>query len=345
MPWCINENAAHVDSLGFADSSLVKIAPVACVAVGTFSFEFNMIGKSRGPITPSMFDELRKFVEKLLGSHLSVHLRKYENAQKANCDIFVPHRLVYLYDRIRVSIESLKDENPTADVVAFIELSFFQTLVESFKSGQAWRSVAQELNEKGSFVHMITMLAFLKIQRIRGTTAKIIPAKNESAKSADAVLYTPLCDRVDVEIKSPELLWSPIELTEDQAGRVIKNAWKKAKGQIGVRSSVLVIGGIYVPKAALDRLEEAAKKFLKRKKNTQVAYIMILSVTALVDKPVLKDNSIGINSETSVMPQLAIRQVRNEYYDGIVKFYESDREVPGLTRHEGEIEEIRLGND
>jgi hypothetical protein len=273
-----------------------------------------------------------------MGPHLSRHLQKFRHAQEAKCNSFVPHRLAYLYDRIKDSVATLKEREPAGDVISFLELSLFQYLVEDIKTDPAWNSISQELHEKGSFVHMMTLLAFVKLQRMRGTIARIVPAKNSEAKSADAFLATSLHIKVDVEIKSPELLWTRSALTTEQAARVIKSAWRKSKGQIGERPSILVIGGLYLPNAVLELLASEAQKFLEIKRNKHVALIVLMSVTSHFDKPIFEDGALTIGPETSMAPRISLHHVHNPHYEGVIKFFNSDREVPGQKKLNDSVE-------
>ena len=342
MAWHINKNAAEAESLRFVNSSSVTVGINIPYDAGNYTFNYKVEANSRGPITSKHFEDLATFVEKIMGDSLAGHVKSLNNAKLARCEIFVPHRLVYLYDRVVTSLGTLKEKKPSGDFVSFIELSFFESLVSDFKTGLAWKDLSVELTEKGSFVHMLTLLTFLKLQRARGTTAKIVPSNTNTAKSADAVLFTPLCDRIDVEIKSPKLLWAPRELDEEDSAKVVRNAWRKAKGQIGMRPSILVIGGIYIPKSSLNLLKIEANKFFERRKNKHVAYIIIISVTMLVMKPELKDGKLAIKHDTSMMPQVVTRQVRNPHYEGIVEFMEIDREIPGFTKQPSDMQEFRV---
>ena len=121
------------------------------------------------------------------------------------------------------------------------------------------------------------------------------------------------------------MLWSPKSIDKDQSKAIIKKCWKKAKGQIGNHVSVLVIGGIFIPKESLDNLERSARQFLDNRKNTSVAFIVILSVTVLLRDPVIKGTQIGVGAHSSAVPQFIIRRVKNKHYKGIVTFFDSGK--------------------
>jgi len=286
------------------------------------------------PIDSEIFVELVEFVENLLGSsRLQKLLCRYERAIELGNKKYIPHRLVYNYRAARNSLDTLLNSPPSCDVIAMVELALFRGFVQEFRDDPVWPEIEPDLFSTGSFVHMMCLLQFVSMQRARGNNAELLPTSSDGSKSADAVVYTLARDRIDVEVKAPELLWAPGQLTADEAQKVVKNAWKKSRQQIRNGPSILLLGGLFVPKGSLAILEEAARNFLERKKNQHVGYIMINSITIGVKNPLYTSDgiSIEVGPETSVAPQIAMRSVKNPHYRGAVEFLESDREIPGYS--------------
>ena len=180
------------------------------------------------------------------------------------------------------------------------------------------------------------------VQKNRETQYKLVPSVRGQRRDADEVFFTPLLDQIDVEIKAPMKLCAPDKLTEDEAEKLIEKCWKKSRGQRGKRASILVIGGIYIPKEIMKKLKIAADNFFQRKKNENVAFIEIFSITLLLDKPIITEDSFGISSETSLSNQITTHSAKNPFYKGIVDFIEVTKSPSGFKKSENHSE-LRIG--
>lgn len=283
-------------------------------------------------ISREVFVDLAKFVEELLGTlRLQYLLKKYERARVLGNKNYVPHRLVHNYKAMIGSLETMLKSPPSGDLVAMMELTLFKAFVDEFRSDPVWPEIHSDLYSTGSFVHMMSLLQFVSMQRAQGCIIELLP-NGSGKKTADAVMYTPLKDRIDVEVKAPELLWAPSNLTSEQAKKIIENAWKKSRHQFRSGPSILLIGGIFVPRRLLGLLESAAKEFFHKKKNQHVGYIIINNVSVLVMDPILNNGNFSVGPKTSLSPQIVVHQAKNPYYKGIVEFQEGERDIPGYSK-------------
>lgn len=286
------------------------------------------------PISAEVFVDLALFVEDLLGSErLDVLLAKYERALSHGNDKFVPHRLVSNYRATRDSIETMKSRRPGGSFVEMMELSLFRDLVGIFETDPAWSQLKSDVYSTGGFVHMVILLMFVHIQRAEKKSIDLIVPESDGQKIGDAVMYTPLRDRIDIEIKCPELLWAPGHISDAEADKVIENCWRRSRRQIRQGVSILVIGGLYIPKDAMKKLGQAAERQLARRKNKHVGFIHLLSMTILVDSPKFApgDQNFAIGPKTKMNHQIVQHPIANPHYDGIVEWLERKDPTPGFT--------------
>lgn len=284
-------------------------------------------------ISKDVFVELAEFVEKLLGaSRLEKSLNRYKRALSYKNTNYIPHRLIHNYKAVMDSLKTIEETPPCGDLIAMMELTLFKTLVEEFNKDQYWNEIESDLYSTGSFVHTMALLQFISMQRANGSNIEFLVATNSNKKIADAVMYTPLMDRIDIEVKAPKLLWAPNSLTIDESNKVIENAWRKSKNQIRNGPSILLIGGIFVPKQFLAQLEESARNLLHIKKNKHIGMIIINSFTIIIDNPIYNNGQIGVGPTTSITPQIVMHVAKNPHYNGIVQFIDGDSNIPGYSK-------------
>jgi len=301
------------------------IKPIPAVLLGYGSPIFRKIKARKMSVNTASFKEIIRFIEETFGSMLSKHIDSYHLSLKHNNDNYIPHRLAYLYCRLQNSLITLKQDPPSGDVPALIEAAFFRDLVEIFNKGPAWRVIEPELKGSNSFVHLMTMLAYTSLLRGNGNRVTLVGSNKDEKKIADMNLFTISGDRVDIEIKAPQKLLALNEITNEKALIIIEKAWKHARGQIGKRASMLVIGGLYLPNKVLNTLEDVANTFLVKKKNKNILSITITSITMLFEDPILEGEKIKITSSTKTRSQLSFRYAINPSYEGVVFLHESER--------------------
>lgn len=299
-----------------------------------------------GPLTPEKFDELAVYTEELLGSHLTKQHSSYLRAKQSGNNQYKYHRLAYLYDRMLEAKITTKQTPPSGDLAAVVELAVFKSLVEEFESEEGWNEIKSELNSPTSFVHLMNMLIFIKMQRGLGGNCTFVTSNSTSKKSADIVMYTPLKDKINVEVKCPEILIQAIDLTDEQMDRIIERSWKKASKQLKPEPSILLIGGVHIPIKIMNKLQNFAQSFLDSKENLNVAYIRIQSVSIKVENPIFNENGgWAMGKGTSLQPQINFRQAKNKSYKGIVQFNPSNKVSNGFSKSENPTKSMTLDKD
>ena len=276
------------------------------------------------------FQKYRGYAQQILGDKYERHKQAFEKARSHKNTNFVPHRLIYLDERIEASLRGMHEVPPNVDFMALSEIGFFKFLFEKFRTNRAWSEIRSELRSQGSFVHHLISFIFLYTNRLRGTEVDFVASSNATKRECDLVLFTPLKDRVNVEVKAPELLWAPRALTQEQAEKLIEKCWKRSKGQRGKRTSVIVIGGIYIPDASMTHLRDAAERYLNARKNNTVLMIQIMSYSLLVERP-KSLTPLTFGPDTSMTPQVKLQFAQNTYYKGIVRLLARDRVVRGMS--------------
>ena len=299
-----------------------------------------------GPrLTPQVFEDLAQFVEALLGEHLEKNLSRFKRAKMCGNTDFIPHRLAYLYDRMVDARRTTKLSPPSGDLGALTELNVFRSLVDEFKTEPGWSDIKSELNAPRSFAHLMNLLIFLKMQRGRNVNCGFVTSNSTVGKSADIAMFTPLKDRINVEIKAPEKLITPIDLSKDDTDRIIRQSWKKARKQLGNEASILVIGGLFIPKKCLDLLELSAQEFLDRKQNKNVAFIRIQSISLLMENPIIDGDKLAMGKGTNLTPQITLRQAKNNSYQNIVEFYTTNKIADGFSKSDENQKELTVEGD
>lgn len=304
----------------------VRAVQLAPLSLGLHSLALSEVPKVKPqpPLSfdPQCLDRLRSRIEEALGNRFSFHQQAYQKAIAARDTIFVPHHLIKIHHRLGLSKDMLKLDRPEADLVRWSECQRFFELLDRARTEAWWSKVEHELREPGSFVHLYLLLLWYFEEKAAGRAVEVVPAP-ATYRTADLVLLTSECDRVPVEIKTPEKLRNPeLVLDKTSAQKIVKKAYKKAASganrQIGTCPSLLCIGGLYLNQANQELLVAAAEQLLLREKPRSIAGIVIMTLQLTVDRPVLSlDGNIGVvPGNTCCRPGLCSRVAVNPHYIG-----------------------------
>jgi len=72
--------------------------------------------------------DLRAFVQELLGDEFPSLYNKSRRARELGAKDFIPHRLIYLYERMEISEKLLGKDSPSCNFLANVELQFVKDL-------------------------------------------------------------------------------------------------------------------------------------------------------------------------------------------------------------------------
>ena len=336
----VNRSIREIERCRFAicRKFSVQKSEVVCDKAMSFSLGSSLRIKTSQKLTD--FAKHLDIASEILGPEYEKQRTKFENAQRFGNRQFVPHRLIYLEERMRYSIEGLSQEPPTADFPALCEISTFAFLLERFKTNSAWRELVEELRQGTSFAHHLVSLIYVYVQRLRGNEVDFIRSAKSSGKEADLVQYTPYKDRINVEVKAPLALWSLDPEVDIDADKIVEKAWKKSRGQRSGETSSLIIGGLYLSLSTVEQLREAADRLLERKKNKTVLAIQIYTFSVTF-RDVVSKEPLVLGSNSSMSPAHKYAVSPNPYYTGPVRLKQSSRDLDGFSVDESS-EEITL---
>ncbi len=336
----VNRSIREIESCRFESCKKFTVQKGEVIYHKPMSFS---LGSSLRVKTSQKLTDFAKYLDiasEILGPEYDRQRAKFENAQRYGNRQFIPHRLIYLEERMRFSIAGLSQNPPTADFPALCEISTFAFLLDRFKTNPAWRELVDELRQPTSFAHHLVSLIYVYVQRLRGNEVNFVRSAKSSSKEADLVQYTPYKDKIGVEVKAPLVLWSLDPDVDIDADKIIEKAWKKSRGQRSGETSFLVVGGLYLSLSTIGQLREAADRLFERKKNKAVLAIQIYTFSVTFHDVTSKEPLVlGPNSTMSPAHKYAVSV--NPYYSGPVWLKESAREVDGFSIDENS-EEITL---
>lgn len=232
-------------------------------------------------MSPDDLPDILNLIEGELGESFTSLYSKSTRARKCDDQSFIPHRLIYLYERIQLTIKWNRDGQGKADFLAMTEAAFFISMRDHWNNTEVWNEISGEISHPESYVHNLIICGWLLIHQDK--RAEINPKDPTSGnRSADLRVYNDYGRFIDIEVKAPALLLAPSRrLTDDEAYSIVSKARKKAgsgkKKQIGESSSALIIGGLFIGDKNIDTLKRAAADSFRRNPSTRIAFIEIVT--------------------------------------------------------------------
>lgn len=280
----------------------------------------NQATKSQGP---DQLTELKKFVEDVLGNHFNPLTKRSLRAIHHKDSSYIPHRLIYLYERMLISEHGMNETPPNPDFISICELDFLKSIANRWQGTKEWDEIKHELLQREAYVHCLILLAWLTISTDTGMNVEIIPKDKETGvRTADAKIFNPFGEYMLAELKAPQVLLNPTHiLTADEAYKIIRNARKKtgsgANRQIGNQPSALIIGGLFISDPNLDTLENAVKENFRRVPASNIAVCFIFSFSIIINNPVFKNGQQAIDiNKTVISGVITQRVIVNKSYSG-----------------------------
>lgn len=301
--------------------------------VSFFKPDIFHLGSSLHAKKEGKLDDFENFInvaKEILGSNYERQRAAFYNAKLHGNTGFIPHRLIYLEDRLLYSIEGRTSNPPKADFIALCEIGTIKFLLDKFKTNPAWVELTSEIANPTSFAHHLISLIYIYVNRLRGNDVDFLRSNKSESKQADIVQRTPLKDIISVEVKAPIDLWHLNANSEIDAKKIIQKIWKKSRGQRFRKDSIIVVGGMYLSTKQISALKKAAQELFEDKKNEFVLMIQLYSFSVTL-KNVRSVTPLALGKQSSMSPNHKLDYAINPYYAGKVTLAKNTREVKGLA--------------
>ncbi len=275
-----------------------------------------------------------EFVETLLGPSFKVLLQRSARARSLNDSSYAPHRLIYIYERLKLSKKWFYSGQKEVDFLAITELQFLKNMYDRWLGTEVWDEIGNEIRQIEAYVHCILLLGWISGILDSGVRVEIVPKNKETGKrSEDARIYNNYGRYLSVELKTPATLLNPSNiLNEEQAYKIVTKARKKkgsgSSKQIGASPSVLQIGGLFLRNENLKVIKLAMEENFRRNPSEHIAIMQVLTFMIEVENAEIENGGLKIDTRRSVFrPQITHWSVLNDNYKGYPPIAESNVET------------------
>lgn len=223
-------------------------------------------------------------------------------------------RVIELISFARETAAALERRSPLGNVALdgdmLSELITMTAMLKRWRHHPAWSSIIQTLSHETEPLHSLVLLTVASYL-VDANNGVGLHLETAGGKVPDMWLAPGLGERLDVEVKTPLQLRSPVEtLTPEACERCINETMKKASKQLRGEHNLLVVGGFHLGES-LDRLDAAAQKILTAKKSrTNYVGILICDITFEAGQNAFQRAAL------SYTPAMATRLVTHPGYDG-----------------------------
>lgn len=292
------------------------------------TFKTNVEPRRNTELDISMLHGLLVSTQILLEDDFDRLHTSYLKGQKSKTKSKNPHRLMYLYERVKQCIEPLK-RNVIEDLNAIMELNNVIGFLNRFKNDPSWNEIKRQLIDPDNHAHSVVLMQTAAFLTDAGNSVWIYQENEQNIRNADLRTLSDAVNYMEFEVKAPRALQNPTSpLTQRKSDNIIDNAFRKArrgnKPQLHDNPCMLVVGGSMLHPSDIDLLERSANSLLRKKVRPKLYGISIVGVTGV-------DIQTKSQQKLDIKTNYHIRLARNPSYDNSIVIDNSGKYLFGTA--------------
>lgn len=290
------------------------------------TFKANVKPKKNTELDVNMLRNLLVSTQVLLEDEFDRLHARYLKGQNSRTKSKNPHRLMYLYERVKQCIEPL-EQNIIEDINAIMELNNVIGFINRLKNDPSWNEIKRQLIDPDNYAHSIILMQTATFLTDAGNSVWIYQESEQNTRNADLRILSDAVNYMEFEVKAPRALQNATSpLTQRKSDNIIDNAFKKArrgaKPQLHDNPCMLVVGGSMLYPSDIDLLEQSANSLLEKKVRPKLYGISIVGVTGI-------DIQNKSQEKLDIKTNYHIRLARNPSYDNSIVLDNSGKHLFG----------------